>query len=423
MPEQKEVHHIVDHLFRREAGKMVAVLTKLFGLPNIELAEDIVQETLLTAFQTWKLKGIPDHPQSWLYQVAKNKTLTYLRREQNFQKNIAPNLIAAVENLYAANHAISDLFLENEIEDAQLRMMFACCHPAIAADTQLMLILKTLCGLHTTEIAAALLSQEDTIAKRLYRAKEKIKQEGISLDVPVGATLAERLDAVLKAIYLLFNEGYKSTSTETVIRPDLSEEALRLGAILAARPLAVEGYNMAKIKALMALMCFHAARFESRLDAEGQIILLENQDRTLWSPFLTRQAYFYFKASAAGNEVSEYHIEAAIASYHAKAPTFEATNWKAIYYCYNLLFSIKPSPIVAFNRAIAWGYAEGPKAGIEALLDVEDLDKNHLYHTALGDFYRKNNQPDKAKTAYQLALKFAYLAAEKKVIGDKMGGL
>ena len=313
-------------------------------------------------------------------------------------------------------------------------MMFACCHPSLSTDLQLILILKTLCGLSIGEIAAAFLSQEDTTAKRLYRAKEKIKQDGISLDVPVGNDLVERLDAVLKAIYLLFNEAYKSTSTDTVIRQDLSDEALRLGAILAARPLSIEGYNMPKINALMALMCFHAARFDSRLDETGNIILLENQDRTLWNPYLTKKAYTFFKASAAGTDFTEYHIEAAIASYHAQAESFNKTNWQAIFYCYNLLFTLKPTPIVAFNRAIAQGYNEGAKAGIEALLEIvtpsrdevigfKVLDKNHFYHTALGDFYHKNNQIEKAKAAYDLALKFVFLAAEKKVILDKKANL
>jgi RNA polymerase sigma factor (sigma-70 family) len=420
MLEQKPVSQIVDHLFRHEAGKMIEVLTKFFGLQQVELAEDMVQETLLTAFETWKLKGIPDNPQAWLYQVAKNKILTYLRREQNFQKNIAHNLIYSIENEALIHNKLDEFFLENEIEDAQLRMMFACCHPSVSTDLQLILMLKTLCGLSIKEIAAALLSQEDTIAKRLFRAKEKIKQEGILLEVPVGNELVERLDAVLKAIYLLFNEAYKSTSTDTIIRQELSDEALRLGAILAGRPLSILDKNAPKINALMALMCFHAARFDSRLDDTGNIILLENQDRTLWNPYLIKQAYSFFKASSEGSDISEYHIEAAIASYYTQAESFEKTNWQAIFYCYNLLYSIKPTPIVAFNRAIARGYNEGAKVGIEALLDIEGLEKNHFYHTALGDFYQKNNQKAKAKTSYELALNFVFLGAEKKVILDKM---
>jgi RNA polymerase sigma factor (sigma-70 family) len=418
--EQKQVSQIVDHLFRHEAGKMIAVLTKFFGLQQVELAEDMVQETLLTAFETWKLKGIPDNPQAWLYQVAKNKILTYLKREQNFQKKIAHNLIYSIENEALIHTKLDEFFLENEIEDAQLRMMFACCHPSVSTDLQLILMLKTLCGLSIKEIAAALLSQEDTIAKRLFRAKEKIKQEGILLEVPVGNELIERLDAVLKAIYLLFNEAYKSTSTDTVIRQELSDEALRLGAILVGRPLSILDKNLPKINALMALMCFHAARFDSRLDEAGNIILLENQDRSLWNPYLIKQAYSFFKASSEGSDISEYHIEAAIASYHTQAQSFEKTNWQAIFYCYNLLYSIKPTPIIAFNRAIARGYFEGAKAGIEALLEIEGLDKNHFYHTALGDFYLKNNQKVKAKAAYKLALNFVFLGAEKKVILDKI---
>jgi RNA polymerase sigma factor (sigma-70 family) len=344
--EEKQVSKIVDHLFRHESGKMVSVLTRIFGLREVELAEDMVQETLLMAFNTWKLKGIPENPQAWLYRVAKNKILNYIKREQNFQKNIATNLSYLADNESVIESRLDEFFLEDEIEDAQLRMMFACCHPSISIESQLILILKTLCGLSVTEIATALLSAEDTIAKRLYRAKEKIKEERIALDVPVGKDLVERLDAVLKAIYLLFNEAYKSTSTETVIRQDLSDEALRIGAILAARPLQIEGYDLPKINALMALMCFHAARFDSRLDEAGNIILLENQDRARWNPFLIRQAYTFFKASAQGENLSEYHLEAAIASYHAQAERFELTNWKAIYYCYNLLFKLKPSPIV-----------------------------------------------------------------------------
>ncbi|MBL7815808.1 MAG: sigma-70 family RNA polymerase sigma factor [Saprospiraceae bacterium] len=418
--EQKHVSQLVDHLFRYESGKMVAVLTKFFGLQQVELAEDMVQETLLTAFETWKLKGIPDNPQAWLYQVAKNRMLTYLKRTQNFQNKIAFNLAYSIEQEQLIQNEINDFFLDNEIEDAQLRMMFACCHPSVPPDLQLILILKTLCGLSIKEIAAALLSQEDTIAKRLYRAKEKIKQEGIVLEVPIGNELAERLDAVLKAIYLLFNEAYKSTSTETIIRQELSDEALRLGALLAGRPLSIDGYNMPKINALMALMCFHAARFDSRLDETGNIILLENQDRSHWNAYLTAKAFAFFKASASGTDISEYHVEAAIASYHAQAQSFDKTNWQAIFYCYNLLFTLKPTPIVAFNRAIARGYTEGAKTGIEALLDIVGLDKNHFYHTALGDFYRMDNQKEKAKIAYDLALKFVHLPAEKKVIYDKL---
>jgi RNA polymerase sigma factor (sigma-70 family) len=409
----------VDHLFRREAGRMVAVLNKLFGFAQAELADDIVQETLLTALETWKYKGLPDNPQAWLYRVAKNKALNHLRRGQHFDQNIAPNIAHALQHQQANAEVLDTFFLEQEIQDAQLRMMFACCHPALAPDVQLILMLKTLCGLSVKEIAAALLSQEDAVAKRLYRAKEKIRTEQIDLEVPVGAVLGERLDAVLKAIYLLFNEAYQSTSSDTVIRRDLCEEALRLGVLLADHPQPVPGYDLPKINALLALMCFHAARFDSRLDAAGGIILLEHQDRTNHDPVLIKKGYEFFNRSIGGPVVSEYHIEAAIASYHVKAPQFAETNWQAISYCYNLLYSIKPTPVVAFNRAIALGYADGPRAGIAALLAVEGLERNHFYHTALGDFYQKNGETGKARAAYILALQFVHLATERNIIMQK----
>lgn len=411
--EPNNTHQTVDHLFRVEAGRMVAVLVKLFGLPEVSLAQDIVQETLVTALESWKLKGLPDNPRAWLYQVAKNRALDQLRRQQRFQERVTPQWIAASES--DAQRRLDDFFLDHEIEDAQLRMMFACCHPAIPGEAQLILMLRTLCGLSNAEIAAALLAQEDAVAKRLYRAKEKIRTARLALEVPAGPALAGRLDAVLQAIYLLFNEGYKSTSSDAVIRRDLAEEALRLGALLSGHPVG----QAPKAKALMALMCYHAARFDARLDAEGQIVLLEHQDRSLWDRELIGVAYRYFTASFSGSEISEYHLEAAIASYHAQAPRFEDTNWKAIFYCYELLYKINGSPMVALNRAIARGYAEGPAAGIEALLKIAGLEHHYLYHTALGDFYRKTGASEKAQEAYQQAMRLAQLPAEQKVLRDK----
>jgi RNA polymerase sigma factor (sigma-70 family) len=418
MNELPAITQLIDHLFRQESGKMVAVFTKLLGLSQVDKAEDLVQETLLAALETWKLKGVPENPQAWLYRVAKNKLLNLVHREKYFSTIVTKQLKQFVEQVN--ENDAEDFFLDDEIEDAQLRMMFACCHPAIPDELQLILILKTLCGLNIKEIAIALLCNEDTVAKRLYRAKEKIKTEKINLDVPFGKALNERLEIVLKAIYLLFNEAYKSATTETVLRKDLCDEALRLCAMLVNRPIKSEGYDLPKINALMALLCFHVARFESRVDGNGEIILLEDQDRTLWNAFLIKQGYFYFKDSASGNQLSEYHIEAAIASYHIGAADFASTNWQAIYYCYNLLFSIKPTPIVAFNRAIAKGYAEDAAAGIAALLEIEELNQYHFYHVALGDFYKKEQQNKKAIKAYTLALQFVVLQAERKVIEGKL---
>jgi RNA polymerase sigma factor (sigma-70 family) len=419
MQQNTELQLSIEHLFRHESGKMLSVLVKLFGLPQVEVAEDIVQETLLAALETWKLRGMPEQPRAWLYRTAKNKTIDFLRRERNFRSNIAPNLVGEATRNSPPEQWLDAFFLETEIEDAQLRMMFACCHPAIPAESQLVLMLRTLCGLSVRELAVAFLLPEETIAKRLYRAKEKIRQENLSLEVPSGAVLSPRLDAVLQAVYLLFNEGYKSASEASVIRRDLCEEALRLGDLLCRHPAG----DLPKTHALQALMCFHTSRFDARLDAAGDIILLEKQDRSRWNRALITLGYEHLNRSAVGGEICEYHIEAAIASYHASAPKFEETNWKSIFYCYDLLQKINPSPFVALNRAIALGYASGARAGIEALLQIRELDAHPVYHVALGDFYAQNEEPDLAKPSYESALQLATLPAEREVIGTKLNAL
>lgn len=407
-------HTTVEHLFRHESGKMLAVLVKLFGLNQVEIAEDIVQETLLNALETWKIKGLPDDPRAWLYRAAKNCTIDYLRRERNFKERIAPQYLSNVPSLESS--WLDGYFLDSEIEDAQLRMMFATCHPAIPLESQLALILRTLCGLSTQEIAAAFLIPTDSIIKRLYRAKEKIREEHLSLEVPMGQELLPRLDAVLQAIYLLFNEGYKSASNDSIVRHELCAEAIRLGTLLGKNQVS----NLPKTHALLALMCFHASRLDSRINAEGEIILLEHQDRSTWNQQLIALGNTHFKQSSQGDDISVYHVEAAIASYHVGAPDFTHTNWQAIFYCYNLLYKLSPSPIVALNRAIAWGYAEGASAGIEALFKVTGLEKSHVYHTALGDFFQKTGDTISAKTAYSQALQLANLPAEQKVIRQKL---
>lgn len=411
---EQPIQHTLEHLFRHESGRMLAVLSKLFGLHQVEIAEDIVQETLLSALEAWKLKGIPENPRAWLYRSAKNRAIDYLRRERNFKERIVPTLLQRGQD--ADHHWLDGYFLDQEIEDAQLRMMFAVCHPAIPLEAQLALMLRTLCGLSTEEIAVAFLLSSDSIGKRLYRAKEKIRQEKLSLEVPAGAEIVERLDAVLHAVYLLFNEGYKSASDDTVVRRELCAEAIRLGALLARHPLS----NTPKTHALLALMCFHASRLDTRLNPDGEIVLLEYQDRERWNRQMIALAYEHFTKSSQGEAISTYHLEAAIASYHAAAPSFSQTNWQAIFYCYNLLLKMQPSPIVALNRAIALGYAEGPVAGIEALTKIEGLTQHYLWHTALGDFYEKKGDMMGALAAYQSALGLVTLPAEQRVIMEKM---
>lgn len=396
---------------------MLAVLTRLFGLQQVETAEDLVQETLLAAHETWKIHGLPEQPRAWLYRTAKNKTIDFLRRERNFQTKIAPQLSRNFDLAAAApDRWLDNFFLDGEIEDAQLRMMFACCHPSISVENQLVLILRTLCGLSVREMSAAFLLPEDSIGKRLFRAKEKIRAERLRLEVPSGADLSARLDAVLQAIYLLFNEGYKSASEASVIRRDLCLEALRLGELLARHP----ATDLPKTHALVSLMCFQSSRFDARLDSAGDIILLENQDRSRWHQPLIALGYQHLRRSHAGDEICEYHLEAAIASYHASAPSFEQTNWKSIFYCYDWLLRLAPSPFVALNRGIALGFADGARAGIEALLKIADLEQNHLFQTALGDFYLKNGDSAAARDCFEKALSVAVLPAERRVIFGKI---
>lgn len=392
---------------------MVAMLSKMLGFAQLSLAEDIVQETLAQALVHWRA-GLPANPEAWLYRVAKNRLFDHLRREKIRQKHIAPELARQLEQ--GGEQADETLFLAHEIEDSQLRMMFACCHPAIPEEAQLILILKTLCGLSVREIASALLGAEEAVAKRLYRAREKIRTEQLELEVPAGAELRARLDGVLKVIYLLFNEGYYAAHDDALLRRDLCFEALRLCALLAGHPLG----QTPQTHALAALLCFQASRFEARFDAEGEILLLEEQDRSRWDRDLILRGYWHFKQSASGEDVSIYHVEAAIASYHVSAPDFESTNRQAVFYLYEMRCRLDPSPVAALNRAIALGYYRGPAAGIEALLGLEQMDKNPVYHVALGDFYRRDHQPDRAVAAYRTAEKLVNRPAEKRLIMRKL---
>jgi RNA polymerase sigma factor (sigma-70 family) len=409
------MHQLVDHLFRQEAGKMAAVLTRLLGFEHYELAEDIVQDTLLKAMSVWKLKGPPENPSAWLHTVAKRKAIDALR-SQKLHNHIHSEIADAMRSEWTLAPAVNHFFLENEIEDSQLRMMFACCHPSIPYESQLALTLKTLCGLSVGEIARNFLTNEETITKRLYRAREKIREEQISLDVPPPASLPGRLDAVLHAIYLLFNEGYNSSHADRLIRDELSGEAIRLGVLLTRNALT----DLPGTRALLALLCFQASRTEARLDADGQIILLQDQDRSKWSKMLIERGEYYLERAAEGNEISEYHVEAIIASCHAQAASFEETDWSMIYALYTRLVVIKPGPVTALNKAIAAGYARSPRQGLEELLQVQGLEENYLYHAALGDFYMKCAEPENARRCYEQALVHTPSKSEQALLKKKL---
>jgi RNA polymerase sigma factor (sigma-70 family) len=410
-----DITQLVDHLFRHESGKMIAVLSRLLGLQNLEMAQDIVQDTLLQAMNTWRFKTIPDNPSAWLYRVAKNKAIDFLRREKQF-KNISPQYSYLLESEYTLSSTVNNLFLENEIQDSQLRMMFACCHPVITEESQIALTLKTLCGLSVNEIAKAFLTTDETIAKRIYRAKEKIKAEKIELDVPQSNELAIRTDSVLKSLYLLFNEGYKSSNPDKLIREDLCEEAMRLCFLLTQHSLTA----LPRTKALLALMCFQASRLDARLDDKNNIILLKHQDRSKWNRSLISKGFELMEESTEPFEVSAYNLEAAIASQHATARSFEQTDWKTIYHLYEMLYQLQPNPVVAMNKAIASSYAISKQNALQELQQIKGLENHHVYYASIAEVYFDLDNKEEAKKFFKKALELTSSSFDQQLLMNKI---
>jgi len=410
-----EVYKTVDHLFRLESGKMVSVLTRLFGFSNIEQAEDIVQDTIMRALEIWKWGKIPENPQAWLYKTAKNKAIDIIRREK-LKYKIENELAVLLKSEYTLAPKVNELFTEGEIKDSQLRMMFACCHPSISPESQIPLMLKTLCGLTVREISNAFLTNEETISKRLYRTREKIREEKISLDYPGVMAMTERTDAILKTIYLLFNEGYSSSHPDNLIRQDICEEAMRLAILLSEN----SKTNLPQTNALIALMCYHASRFDSRIDDKGLIVLLKDQDRKTWNRFLIEKGNEYMTYAAQGEVYHDFHIEAGIASVHANAKTFEDTDWKLILTFYNTLLERTKNPVVAMNRCLALAEVEGAEAAIEELLQLNSITTNARYHLSLGELYLKSGNKNEAKKYFVKASTLTTSNAELELIERKI---
>ena len=411
------LHKSIDKLFRHESGKLVSVLSKLLGLQHLDTAHDIVQDTLLQALSTWTYNGMPENPSAWLNRVARNKAIDYLRRGKNFKMNIGPQYSHLLRSEYILTPTINQLFQDDEIQDSQLRMIFACCHPSIPAESQIALALKVLCGLSSKEIARAFLTNEETINKRIYRAKEKIRSDKIELELPAPHELLGRLDAVLKSLYLLFNEGYNSSHPDQLIREDLCEEAVRLTYLLTLHQIT----NKAKTQALLALFCFQTSRLHARLDDKGNIILLKYQDRNKWFQPLIRRGFFYMDSAVTEPfETSDYHIEAAIASLHASAKTFDETDWKMICFLYGQLYKIQPTPIIALNKAIACGYALNKENALEELKQITGLENYYLYYTSIGELYYELNNKEEAKKYYEKAMKLTTSRQEQQLLINKI---
>jgi RNA polymerase sigma factor (sigma-70 family) len=383
---------LVEHFFRREAGRLVAVLTRIFGWQKFDLVEEMVQATLVDALHSWRIRGVPSNPSGWVHRVAKNKILDALRRDK-IGRRVTKEWAAGRSEESAG---VDELFLDTQIEDSQLRMMFACCHPRLARENQLALTLKTLCGFGLSEIARALLVAEETVKKRLQRATRDLVDHEVSLEPPSAAHLADRLDAVHQVLYLLFNEGYSSSKGDLAIRADLCEEAARLCFLLCSH----RNCSTPTTFALMALMLFHAARLNARLDDTGSILLMEDQDRSKWDHNLIEQARRFLDQSAEGTLVSPFHLEAGIALYHCAARCCAETDWPAILRLYDALLIIHRSPVYLLNRAIVVAQIEGPQAGIGALQEAggdEALRHYHLYDATLGELYRRAGDMERAR--------------------------
>lgn len=409
MSEPGSVETTIGHLFRHEAGRMAAVLTRMLGASHLDDVDDIVQDTLVKAFEFWKIKGLPDNPSAWLFTVARNKAIDLLRQNKHNIK------LESALALKIEEEPFCEVWDKN-VDDSVLRMMFACCHPAIPVESQIAFTLKTLGGLSVKEIAKAFLTSDETIAKRIYRAKEKFREEKIELVAPDWFDLPARLDSVLKVLYLMFNEGYYSSNPEYVMREDLCSEAVRLAYLLVQHP----QVGQPKVKALLALMCLQASRFPARADDQNQIILLEHQDRSKWNRELMQRGFYFLEQASVGDWLSEYHVEAAIASVHATATDFKTTDWQALLKLYDTLHDMRPSNATSLNKAIAMGYAVSPQAGIDALQNVSGLESSHYYHAALGNFFLRLNKPEEAKEHFNKALSLTSSDAESQLILKKI---
>jgi RNA polymerase sigma factor (sigma-70 family) len=378
----------------------------------------VVQDTLLKAFNNWKINGLPQNPSAWLFTAARNKAIDVLRqqkRKDSFAKNIAPLL----QSEYSLVPTVQDMVNTNTIDDDQLRMMFVCCHPSLSTEAQVSLILKTLCGFSVTEIAKAFVTGYDTIEKRLFRSRQSFRDNNVPFELPSASDLDKRLDNVLMAVYLLFNEGYNSTQHDNLIRKDLMQEAMRLCELICCSP----AVNHNNAHALLALMYFTAGRNESRLDEEGNILLLQQQDRSKWNHGFIQSGIHHLETSAEGETISKYHLEAGIAYQHAIADKYENTNWKNILKCYDLLCQYYPSPVLELNRAIVVAETEGAAEAIkriESIPSLSNLKKYYLLPATLGHLHLQIKNIDKALEYFYQAISLTRSGPEKKLLQQKI---
>ena len=407
-----------DHLFRREAGRMVATLTRIFGVHNLALAEDVVQDAFCRALEVWKFRGMPENPSAWLMATAKNRALDVLRRERT-ARTFAPELGKLLQSEWTLAPTVEELFGANAIKDDLLRMMFSCCHPRLPEEAQVALVLHILCGFSVSEVASAFVSTDAAIEKRITRAKKVLAASKRLFEISDADDFSQRLRAVRRALYLLFNEGYHGASPESAVRVALCQEAIRLAGLLVAHPLGATPAT----HALAALMFLHAARLPARVDSFGHLSSLFDQDRSRWDLRLVAEGQRFLDLSATGPELTEYHVEAAIAWVHTRAHCAEDTDWGMIVSLYDQLIAIRPSPVVALNRAIAIAQREGPEQGLEemrAIAKSDRLTSYPFYHAALGEFELRLARRETAREHFRTALALARNSMERQFFEQRV---
>lgn len=406
-----------DHLFRQESGRMVAALTRIFGVHNLALAEDVVQEAFCRAIGVWRIRGMPENPSAWLMATAKNCALDALRREHT-ARTFAPDVALLLQSEWTHSPVLEEFFSPNAIKDDQLRMMFSCCHPGLPEESQIALILNILCGFSAAEIAAAFVSSHAALEKRITRAKRTLATSKRLFDMEPPTDFSARLPAVQSALYLLFNEGYHGASSRFAIRADLCHEAIRLVAVLLKHPLAETPASYA----LASLMSLNAARLPGRVDAEGNLSSFADQDRSRWDQELLGDGLRLLERSAIGSTPTEYHVEAAIAAVHATASRIEDTDWERIISLYDALMTMSPTPIVALNRAIAIAQHHGPQRGIEEMAAIENcerLSSYPFYSAALGELEARCGRFEIARKYFLAALAIARNPSERRFLARR----
>jgi RNA polymerase sigma-70 factor (ECF subfamily) len=410
----------LERTFRAQRAALMAAMTRVFGPRNLDVIEAALQDAFVVAAQQWPAAGIPDRPDAWILTTARNQALDYMRRTGTARAKSPA--VRVFDELTREGEGGPSARFDGEIQDDDLEMIFVACHPCNSLQSQIALTLRALCGMEIDEIARALLSDSQAVAKRLVRARQALREAGVELAFPPKDQIAGRLDGVLKVLYLLFNEGYSSLRGPRQVREELCREAIRLGEVLARHTATASP----RVHALVALMLLQSSRFAARTDGAGALVTLEEQDRTAWDRGRIDRGLRHLERSASGGEVSEYHLEAAIAACHATAATFAETDWRRIIECYDALLATHPSPVAAFNRAVAIGFSRGPEAGLAELRSLRDAPALATYfpfHAALGEFERRAGHLAAAREALSRALETAGTEAERALAKHRLEGL